>query len=77
MPHREQISENGKNEQKLDLYKLLAELSSNCGPLETQEKKVEVLYNTLLVRNINSSQIENFWIAYVYPYLGIYAYPIY
>ena len=48
LPKREEISKIG-NEQKLDIFKLLAELSTNCGPLEDVEKKIQVLYDTLVV----------------------------
>jgi len=47
LPKREEISKIG-NEQKLDIFKLLAELSTNCGPLEDVEKKIQVLYDTLV-----------------------------
>jgi hypothetical protein len=46
LPHRNEI---GQSEQKLDIFKLLAELSSNCGPLDPVVEKIQIVYDTLLV----------------------------
>lgn len=45
LPHRNEI---GQSEQKLDIFKLLAELSSNCGPLDPVVEKIQIVYDTLL-----------------------------
>lgn len=46
LPHRNEI---GQSEQKLDIFKLLAELSSNCGPLDPAVDRIQIVYDTLLV----------------------------
>jgi len=48
LPKRQQISSVEGNEQKLDIFKLLAELSTNCGALDDATKKIEILYETLV-----------------------------
>ncbi|KAI9556894.1 hypothetical protein GHT06_016688 [Daphnia sinensis] len=45
LPHRNEI---GQSEQKLDIFKLLAELSSNCGPLDPAVDRIQIVYDTLL-----------------------------
>lgn len=50
LPHRAEIV--GSNDQKLDIFKLLAELSTNCGVLEPAVERVQTLYQTLLVKDI-------------------------
>ncbi|XP_046639501.1 apoptosis inhibitor 5-B-like [Daphnia pulicaria] len=45
LPHRNEI---GQSEQKLDIFKLLAELSSNCGPLDPVVERIQIVYDTLL-----------------------------
>lgn len=37
------------SEQKLDMFKLLAELSTNCGPLEPAATRIQTIYETLIV----------------------------
>lgn len=49
LPHRATISSTASIEQKLDIFKLLAELSTNCGPLELAPEKIQIVYDTLLV----------------------------
>ncbi len=35
--------------QKIDIFKVLAELSTNCGPLDPAAPKIQILYETLVV----------------------------
>lgn len=50
LPHRSEITQTDGNEQKLDIYKLLAELSTNCGPLDPAVDRIQIVFDTLLVR---------------------------
>lgn len=49
LPHRAEIGQTEGNEQKLDIFKLLAELSTNVGPLDPATDKIQIVYDTLLV----------------------------
>ena len=49
LPQRLAISAVEGVDQKLDIFKLLAELSINCGALDDAASKTEKLYDTLIV----------------------------
>ncbi len=49
LPHRGEIGHTEGNEQKLDIFKLLAELSTNCGPLDPAVDRIQIVFDTLLV----------------------------
>lgn len=52
LPHQAAITGPAASGQKLDIFKLLAELSSSCGPLDPVAPRIQTLYNTLVVTNI-------------------------
>ena len=49
LPHRSEIGQAEGSEQKLDIFKLLAELSTNTGPLDPALDRIQIVYDTLLV----------------------------